>query len=57
MRRRAVLLAIAGLATLWLAMPASAQTLLERLVMPGPLVEGHAKLEAEQSHRPSRARA
>jgi len=54
MRRRAVLLAIAGLATLWLAMPASAQTLLERLVMPGPLVEGHAKLEAECSkcHEP-----
>lgn len=54
MRRLAVLSAIAGLATLWLQVPAPAQTLLERLVMPGPLVEGHAKLEAQctKCHEP-----
>lgn len=53
MKRRASAIVIA---TVLLAFQghAMAQTLLEKLVMPGPLVEGHAKLEGECSkcHEP-----
>ena len=47
-------MAIASICVLAFQVHADAQSLLERLVMPGPLVEGHAKLEAQCSkcHEP-----
>lgn len=42
---RHVAIIIASLLTLLAAGPASAQTMFERLVMPGPLIKGHADLE------------
>jgi hypothetical protein len=44
--RLAAIVTIAAVCWLSLHPRAAAQTLLERLIMPGPLVEGHAKLEA-----------
>lgn len=38
---------LAALALLTLAIAADAQTVFERMVMPGPLIEGHAKLEKD----------
>lgn len=53
-RRLAAIVVITSIFVLVLQARAHAQTLLERLVMPGPLVEGHAKLEAQCSkcHEP-----
>lgn len=52
----AAVLAIAGFAIAGLCLPmsASAQSVLEKLVMPGPLAEGHAKYEGEcaRCHEP-----
>jgi len=52
--RLPVILVLASACLLTARMSVNAQNLLERMVMPGPLIEGHAKLEGECSkcHKP-----
>jgi hypothetical protein len=46
-RYRLTVLVIAGLVAVALPWPALAQSLFEKLVIPGPLIEGHSKLEKD----------
>ena len=47
---RAILLGLAMLSALLLAMPARAQGSVESVLSPGPLIQGHAKLEGDCSN-------